>query len=222
MKDLGTLPPEEPEDNTTEAAYGINNRGEIVGSSGSFGPIFMSGLQFARGVIIDNQGQRQWTKNNASFIPYAVNDAGEIVGLNGCRGFFYANGKLIALGTLSKVPEGNRSLARGINQQGQVVGWSTAPGKTNSGALSTHAFLWQRGANAGRMRDLGTLPGCISSYAYGINRRGRSDRLGRRSNRPHLWRFFRQPCESLSLAQRQNDEPGNTARRQKLRGVRHQ
>jgi probable HAF family extracellular repeat protein len=172
--DLGTLPPVSVEDYTTEIAYGINNREQIVGTSGSFGPIFMSGLQFARGVLIENRAARQFTEHNSSFIPYAINDRGEIVGLNAYRGFFYANGTLIPLETLSHLPNGNLSTARSLNQQGQVVGWSTVGSEPERkfGPLATHAFLWQRHGKSGKMRDLGTLPGWINSYACGINRRG--------------------------------------------------
>jgi probable HAF family extracellular repeat protein len=58
------------------------------------------------------------------------------------------------LGTLG----GNESNARGINNSGQIVGYS----KTNSNL--GHAFLWDRGS----MVDLGTLGG-DTSYATDIN-----------------------------------------------------
>ncbi len=63
------------------------------------------------------------------------------------------------LGTL---PGGDSSQATGINDRGQVVGYSS----TASG--STHAFLFEHGV----MTDLGTLPGGNSSQATGINDRG--------------------------------------------------
>jgi probable HAF family extracellular repeat protein len=66
---------------------------------------------------------------------------------------------VLDLGTL---PGGTNSYATGINNNGQVVGWST----TASGY--THAFLYSGGA----MTDLGTLPGGSSSEAYGINNNG--------------------------------------------------
>jgi probable HAF family extracellular repeat protein len=63
-----------------------------------------------------------------------------------------------ALGTLG----GNNSVARGINETGQIVGWS----HTSDG--DWHAFLWQNGEG---MQDLGTLGG-NNSEAFGINEAG--------------------------------------------------
>ena len=62
------------------------------------------------------------------------------------------------LGTLGGV----ESWARGINNSGQVVGWSDLPGYT-----ATHAFLY----DGTSMHDLGTLGG-TNSWAYGINNSG--------------------------------------------------
>lgn len=61
------------------------------------------------------------------------------------------------LGTLG----GDDSIATGINERGQVVGFS----RIANGAL--HAFLWE----AGRMKDLGTLGG-PNSLAYAVNELG--------------------------------------------------
>jgi len=174
MRDLGALPPTGPEDYAFSVAYGLNNRGIIVGSSGSFGPITMSGLEFARRIITKNGALRQLTDQNESFIPYAINDAGQVVGLNAYQGFFYTNGKLIPIGIFSSVTNGTRSLARSLNQHGQVVGWSTVRihQKAKHSYLATHAFLWQRHGKSARMRDLGSLPGWANSYAYSINGQG--------------------------------------------------
>ena len=59
------------------------------------------------------------------------------------------------LGTLG----GTYSVATGLNNKGQVVGWSNIPGNQYD-----HAFLWENGM----MIDLGTLGG-NSSYAGDIN-----------------------------------------------------
>jgi len=195
--DLGVLPLEGAEDFAYSVAYSINSHGQIVGSSGSFGPIFMSGLLFARGFLYQNHKLRQFTQRNASFEPFAINDRGQIVGLDGYRGFLYENGRLLQLGTLSNVPVGNRSTARAVNNSGLVVGWSTVNAGTSGPPYSdavrpvkqhgkwvlkkfreptrtffTHACLWRTSGKTVRQRDLGTPPGWVNSYAYGANDRG--------------------------------------------------
>jgi probable HAF family extracellular repeat protein len=57
-------------------------------------------------------------------------------------------------GTGNDVPEA-------INARGQVIGQAGLPGQN----VYTHAFLWSRGVTT----DLGSLPGDVSSAAYGIN-----------------------------------------------------
>ena len=172
LQDLGTLRPEEYEDSTFAVANGINNSGVLVGCSGSFRAVFGTGLRSARGIVVKNNHLEQFSGYNVSFIPYAINDTGQIAGLNAFRGFFYTRGKMIPLGTFSRVPNGNRSTARSLNTRGQVVGWSTfgTLPPAGQGGLATHAFLWQRHGKSSQMRDLGTLPGWVNSYAYKINR----------------------------------------------------
>ena len=170
--DLGALPPSgDPMDGSDGVAYGINNRGVIVGCSGGFNAVFGTGLANERAFTAGNGGLRELTKNPGLMIPYAINDSGQIAGVDQFRGFFFSRNTLIALGTFSHVPNGNRSTARSLNAKGQVVGWSTVGTLpvAKFGQLATHAFLWQRRGKSGRMRDLGTLPGWVSSYAYKIN-----------------------------------------------------
>src|SRR5207249_2819496 len=70
------------------------------------------------------------------------------------------NGSMTDLGTL---PGTKYSQAYGINDAGQVVGYSS-----NSSDGAYHAFLWQNGS----MTGLGTLPGDAYSSAYAINNAG--------------------------------------------------
>jgi probable HAF family extracellular repeat protein len=83
----------------------------------------------------------------------------------------FERGAVHDLGTLG----GNSSSASGINDRGQIVGFST----TASGDF--HAFLYENGV----MTDLGTLPGSNFSVANGINNRG--DVVGASGGHAVLW-----------------------------------
>jgi probable HAF family extracellular repeat protein len=74
--------------------------------------------------------------------------------------YLYSAGIIKDLGTLGNDPS---SVAYGINDHGQVVGYSYNP---INGVTATHAFLYSNG----HMQDLGTLGGSLS-YAFAINNR---------------------------------------------------
>ncbi len=74
--------------------------------------------------------------------------------------FAWFDGVMIDLGTLG----GTISTVGGVNDLGQIIGWSTTSGRDFTTA---HAFLWDRDSQ----RDLGTLGG-VSSFAFDINNRG--------------------------------------------------
>jgi probable HAF family extracellular repeat protein len=78
-------------------------------------------------------------------------------GDNSEHAFLYSKGKWVDLGTLG----GGFSMARGLNDSGDVVGVSD----THEG--DRHAFLYSKG----KMRDLGTLGG-RESEALDVNNRG--------------------------------------------------
>jgi chitinase len=83
---------------------------------------------------------------------FGINDTGQVVGssigLRGTHAFSYTNGTMTDLGTLAGNQPGTHSIASGVNNAGQVVGFSSIP---NSGI--PHAFLYSNGT----MMDLGTL-----------------------------------------------------------------
>ena len=88
----------------------------------------------------------------------SVNASGQAVGYNGLQAVLYSGGTVQSLGTL---PGGSRSDATGINDSGQIVGWSN----TSGGAYL--AFLY----SGTSMQELGTLGG-PDSYGLGINDSG--------------------------------------------------
>ncbi|MBV8377712.1 MAG: DUF3466 family protein, partial [Verrucomicrobia bacterium] len=154
---LGTLPGA-----FTSEAFGINNKGEMVGDS-------QSGAQNHRPVLFAN-GSVQDLGLGSSNVPdaletaYAINDSDQIVGRRSAGGtafhaFLFANGSTTDLATLG----GTNGEALAINKNGLVVGDSD----TSDGPA--HAFVFDRS----QLKDLGTLPGFENaSYARGINSGG--------------------------------------------------
>jgi len=100
-----------------------------------------------------------------SSIAWAINANGDVVGWsngpNGTRAFVYTNGGMMV--ALPGLPDRPRTLARDINDVGDVVGTASAGG-TDLG----HAVVWV----AGSIRDLGTLGTGSFSEAWAINNAG--------------------------------------------------
>lgn len=127
-------------------AYGMNNRGTVVGESGGHIAWYQDGA---------------WTQLDLFGVANDVNDGGTIVGgyTNnvGTHGYLLKDGVFIDMGTLG----GSYSVAFAVNKKDVAVGYSY------NGGSSLRAFVFENGA----MRDLGTLGGS-SSYAFDINNRG--------------------------------------------------
>jgi probable HAF family extracellular repeat protein len=128
LQDLGTL------GGGTSAAVGINGRGQVVGYS-------LTTANEEHAFLWDHRhGLQDLGIPVANPRPTAINDSGQVVGEFGSlvRAFLWdAQGGLRDLGTL----HGLESSALGINEAGQVVGWSNLPG-----AFKTrHAFLYGGG-----------------------------------------------------------------------------
>ena len=114
------------------------------------------------------------TLGGANSYAYGINDLGQVVGMSATADLPWParatlwekqdddDGTWLAqdLGTLG----GANSRAYGINDLGQVVGWSeTADGRW-------HAALWEKQDDGTWLaQDLGTLSGGVDSEAYGIN-----------------------------------------------------
>lgn len=133
-------------------AMAINGEGEVVGGNGNAFTVVNGQLQ-----SLGSAPGMNWSA------AYAVSNTGMVVGDGQLsNGTFRAvawnpNGSITVLGTLG----GTRSQATGVNDSGEVVGFSSlADGYQNAFAEI-----------GGMMIDLGTLGGG-NSYAYGINNSG--------------------------------------------------
>ena len=153
--DIGTLG-EDPE----SKAFGINDRGQVVGYSG-----MVQGPEEGRRAFIwdSTNGIRSLgTLGGNHSEAYGINNAGQVVGRStlasgeyDVRGFIWENGSMSDLGTL----EGGWTEAHGINNSREVVGYSVL-------SSSVTAFLWKNGS----MSNLESLTG--NSRGYAINDTG--------------------------------------------------
>jgi probable HAF family extracellular repeat protein len=186
-----------------EFATANNDHGQVVGYNGAF-------ATFQFGFV--------WYNNNWTVLgPFgdppdsgnAVSNTGQIVGQVGaveCTGCFpghaasWTNGVSIDLGTLGGTDPNYTygSSANGVNDLGQIVGWSgTAPDAFYGGIF--HAVLWPKN---GSILDLGTLPGDTLSTALKINFFGQA--IGSSGNTAiyTLYDAFLTPCCSLGVSGR--------------------
>jgi len=138
---------------------GLNERGDVVGTSGSFGGptrafVWRGGVMRALPGLTGNAGASD------------INDAGQVSGYawDGTATqravVWTADGTLTPLGTL-----GGHSLAAAINSRGDVVGYSYAP----SPGGSMRAVRWLRGQAPVPV----DLDGVVLALAADINDRGR-------------------------------------------------
>jgi len=138
MQDLGTL-----EGQTESRALKINSAAQVIGVSGSHA------FFWSRGVMQDL----------GAASPVAINSRGQVVLNAGGRVLVWENGVVTPVNS----PGNSYSLATGINERGQIVGWS------QSGSGPLHAVLWEQGG----MTDLGALADAEQSSALAISNSGR-------------------------------------------------
>jgi len=154
VTNLGVLP-----GGSNSVAYGINDRGEVVGSSDD-----ASGRMYAF-LWTERDGMRSLGTlpgDNRSSAA-AISDSGDVVGWSAAdngpsRPFIWSAG--LGMRELDAPSGTTLSAATSINGRGDVVGWASLAG----GAY--HALLWSK---SGGRRDLGTLPGGVAAQAFGIN-----------------------------------------------------
>jgi probable HAF family extracellular repeat protein len=130
-----------------------------------------------------------WTNGGAQGLPaaagdleglaWAVNDNGQVAGASGaCTAYnpilgnylqalhalFWDKGTMTEIPSLGGTGHGFGIFSKNLNNQGQVVGFSDMPGDQ-----TFHAFLWTKATGT---KDLGTLPGDVSSGGLAINDAG--------------------------------------------------
>jgi probable HAF family extracellular repeat protein len=135
----------------------INNRGQVAGFTDQLPNDFQWGFLWSAGAPMSLFG---------SSIPYTfatgISNTGQIVGENGESLFgsatYWRNAAATPLAKLSDL----RSAANGVNDRGQIVGWSYISDSSDD----VHAVRWTQ---SGTIRDLGTLPGDSVSSATKIN-----------------------------------------------------
>ena len=146
-------------------AYGINNRGQIVGvSTTSTG---VHAVLWENGTVTDLGALPGHNYSQA----FGINERGQIMGLSGmwtddcnageCTAVLWENGTIMALG----IPMTAWGLPSGINNRGQIV---FASNQSHIGF--NRAVLWDNGT----ITDLGALaaPGSGLGGAFGNNDRG--------------------------------------------------
>ena len=135
-----------PSGDTDGLATGINNLGEVVGTSGSCTNINLHGLLWRNGTFTDlgSLGGSLFT------LPQIINNRSQVVGYSNLPGdtifhaFLWQTGVMTDLGTLAG---DSFSAAFSINEKGQVVGESCDI------SFNCRAVLWQNGG----ITDLNTL-----------------------------------------------------------------
>jgi probable HAF family extracellular repeat protein len=149
----------------------INDAGQVAGTQNptqnpELGP--SRAMLYTPGAGVQDLG----TLGGTMSVAYALNELGQVVGYSttetGARhAFRWTPG--VGMQDLGTVDGGTASIARGINDRGEVVGQNVLP-RTDAREPQTHAFLW---TPAGGMQDLGALGGGLtSSIAFDVNNAG--------------------------------------------------
>jgi probable HAF family extracellular repeat protein len=168
-------------------AFDINERGQIVGASSTAGGV-------SHAFLWENGRMRDLNTTppgSAATLDRAaaINNVGQVAGrlLVGAtspvsHAFLWQNGQVIDLGTL-----GGDSEAFGLNDLGQVVGWSDTGVDDADGVRIYHAFLWENGALIDLDRVIPAGLGWVLIRAQAINNLGQIVGFGRIRGQIHAF-----------------------------------
>jgi probable HAF family extracellular repeat protein len=149
-------------------AYGINNKGQVVGKSQTANKGITHAFLWQNGKMT-GLGSLKGSSRASS-----INKLGQVVGSSdtyshtGSRfthAVLWNNGMITDLGTL---PGDNTSIATHINDKGQIFGASYT---INSKSKAWHIFKWENGMMT-KLGNLGTLNGYDDSKFTSINDKG--------------------------------------------------
>lgn len=148
--------------NQVTIAWGANNQGVIVGGAGT--PYTTKGFQLLGSRF------RNISPPGVYVYVYAtgINNFGQVVGWTDSDGFSYKNGKFRTI----DVPNATQTQARGVNDNGLIVGWYTIPGPLTNAFVLIHgqylsvSYPGAAGTSAGGINSLGQI---VGAYTFDFN-----------------------------------------------------
>jgi probable HAF family extracellular repeat protein len=177
IKDLGTL------GGTSSAAYGVNNRGQVIGIAQNAIPdaFSIAGLGTQTRAFLWQNGEMHdlHTLGGPDSFAQYVNESGQVAGVSYTSfeadpnsglpildPFLWENGSMKDLGNFGGTNDSLGPFLNGLNNRGEVIGAMALPGDQ-----IFHAFLW----DGEKLSDLNAWGGGLGgdySFANGLNDAG--------------------------------------------------